>query len=277
MKMILRIGGLALAFLMMETGCKEKKNEVTPIDSTQIFPSGSVSQFIIKNNVFVDTGALVTIKGKDFDPKMRDRYFLLVMHETTKRPKNVTTISREFKINEQVRDSNLKYIDDSTIIFELPKHTLYDSNSDSAYLYFTGLKGKEIYPQNDGSKSAHTQIISSSQVFNIPIYKLLKDTLYINKTYDSKNKQIIQGTYSSEAIKVVIQNLEYKSATGYFIKSVDYNAPIPLRVTLSMVATQDLFYLSDGSYSFEIYERNGNQRKFVEETGKTKIYIKNIP
>lgn len=263
--------------LLLGAGCKNEKNEVVPVDSTQIFPSGSVSRFVFESNVFVDTGAVVTIKGKGFDVNMKNRYFLFARNEDTKQSNSSLIISEQYKSTEEVRDSNLVYIDDSTLIFKLPKYSLVYSNRDSAYLYFMGLKGRDIYLRNDGTKSIHATIMSRTQLPNTPIYRLLMDTLYISKKYDSRNKQIIQGNYSSETIKVVIQNLEYKSVDGYFVKSVDYNAPLPLMTTLSMVATQDLFYLPDGSYSFEIYERGGSQRKFVEERGKTKIYIKNIP
>lgn len=277
MKIIARITCLTLTFLLIGTSCKDKKTEVTPIDSTQILPPGNVDKILITTNAFVDTGAIVTIKGKGFDPNMKNRYFLFVRNEDTNVPNSDVNMSEVFKSGTQIRDSNLIQINDSIITFKLPKYSLVSSNKDSAYLYFTGLKSSEIYTQNDGSKWIHAKIISRKQIANTPIFRMLSDTLYLSKKYDSRNKQIIQGNYYPESIKVVVQNLEYKSTDGYFVRNEDYTAPIALRVTLSMVATQDLFYLPDGSYNFEIYERNGSQRKFIEETGKTKVYIKNVP
>lgn len=278
MKTFTRISIVVLISFLLGMGCKNEKNEVPPVDSTQILPPGKVDQIILSSGaIYIDTGLTVTIKGHGFDPNMRNNYFLFVKHEDINSIPSDSSLSRDFEINDIIRDTNLVSIDKSTIVFKLPKYSINNITKDSAFIYFTKHKTRDIYNHANEYKVARTVISSTKKLVNTPIYKLLKDTLIISKKYSSINREMIQGSYSHEAIKVMIQGLEYSSNDGYFVPNRDYNVPFHQAFTLLMVATYDKFYLPDGSYSIEIYERNGNQRKFVEETGKTKIYIKNIP
>src|SRR6478752_562319 len=97
MKMIIRIAGLVFVALLLGTGCKKEKNDVKPIDSTQILPPGKVDQIIVSSgSIFVDTGVTVTIKGHGFDRNMRNGYFLYVRHESYPIP-NDSTFELEFE------------------------------------------------------------------------------------------------------------------------------------------------------------------------------------
>lgn len=278
--MISRIAGLLILTLLLGLGCKNNKNEVPPtVDSTQILPPGKVEQIIVSSgSLFVDTGVTVTIKGQGFDPNMRNGYFLFLKHEGINSIPIDSTLSREFKNTQILKDTNLISIDKATIVFRLPKYSIQDVSKDSAFIYFAKHKASAIfYSGSNNIKNVKAKISAVKKMASTPIYKLLKDTLIISEKYKSANKELIQGTYTVDGIKVKIQVLEYSNTSGYWISTQTYNVPFHKMFTLSMVATKDLFYLPDGSYSFEIYERNGNQRKFVEETGKTKICIKNIP
>lgn len=276
--MIIRIAGLVFVAFLLGTGCKKEKSEVKPIDSTQILPPGKVDQIVVSSgSLFVDTGVTVTIKGQGFDPNMRYGYFLFVKHEDVNLWSGDSILSQEFEPNAIIRDTNLISIDESTIVFRLPKYSIYDVTKDSAFIYFAKHRANNVYYHGKEHKTINAVVSSTKELINTPIYRLLKDTLYINKKYSYLNKEIIQGIYSVYNLKIMVQGLEYYGTSGFFLDNEVFTAPYDKRHTISMVATYDKFYLPDGSYSFEIYERNGNQRKFVEETGKTKIYIKNIP
>jgi hypothetical protein len=217
----------------------------------------------------------VTVKGLGFDVKFKNEYFLDIRHDNTKLL-NTDTIDYTGLRNTVLSDPNMLTITDTSITFKLSKYMLDHTGHDSAFAYFLKLK------RGSDSKDVANNIINyrgyvkfRSSLPISPVYKLLRDTLVLNKTYQTKNKSMITGSNMPSSIKIMIHGLEYPSKDGYFLTNTDYSVPSYHRFTLSMIATQDLFTLPDGWHDFEIYESGGKQRKFVEETGKTKIYIKN--
>lgn len=267
MKISIRISGMMLTVGIMFLGCRDKEKAI-PIDPATIFPTGKVDRIVSQSNVFIDTGTIVTIKGKGFDANSKENYFLFIKHDFNKMRSIDSILYEDFQNMELLKESNPISINDSMMTFRLKKYALTMSASDSAYIYFTKVKKNDIQ-----GKSVRATIFKRNTLENIPIYQMLNDTLLLSKNYSPLNKEIIKMGYRYESIKASIQNLEYSSKDGYY--GLERDSYSYYFYTISMVATQKLFYLPDGWYDFHIDERNGLQRRFVEEKGKKRIYIKN--
>lgn len=270
--------------ILLFTSCQLKNNapqvKPDPFDSNSIVAPGVVGKIVInQDGYFIDTGAYITIKGKGFDPKFRNDYFLDVRHPGDNYSNKDDTLARAQVKNSSLYDKNLLTISDTAITFKLPKYVLGTTTDDTAYFYFLKLKrgsGRQNY--NFPELIDFTGYIKSKQTLPIlPVYKLIKDTLFISEKYNGQGKEMIRFSSSSGYFKILIHGLEYPEKPKYFLNRDDYTVPLYYKTTISMVATQDLFFLPDGWHDLEVYQRADRQRRCVEETGKKLIYLKNVP
>lgn len=269
---------------LLFTSCQLKNNapkvKPEPFDSNSIVAPGIVEKIVVnQDGYFIDTGAYITIKGKGFDPKFKNDYFLDVRHPGDNYFNKEDTLARDQVKNSSLFDKNLLAISDTNITFKLPKYVLGTTTDDTAYFYFLKLKrgsGRQNY--NFPELIDFTGYIKAKLTLPIlPVYKLIKDTLLISERPNAKGKEMIRFSLSSGYFKIMIHGLEYPEKRGYFGNIDDYSFPMYYKTTISMVATQDLFFLPDGWHDLEIYQRADRQRRCVEETGKKRIYLKNVP
>lgn len=272
MKVLKSIAFAFILTLIMSTSCNNKSKAVDPIDSTKLVAPGIAKQIVLKSGIFLDTGMVVTVKGRGFDKTFIKDYFLIARNGGEELRQ--TDISEDI-LGNVVRDSKLTTLNDSVIEFFIPKHSVSNNNNDSVNLYFTKLRRQGVYNTSPGVISVIVDIGLAVRKPSLPIYKLLKDTLYLTKNYSIPNKGMILSSYYDNSVKAVINGIEYSNASGFYNTIRDNSSTDYFNTTISMTATKYNFVMPDGWYTFELSERYGSLRKIVEETGKTKIYIKN--
>lgn len=267
---------VSLVLVLLSCSPKDTKKPQTavPFDSSTIVASGTATEILVPNNVFVDTGMNIIVKGKGFDPTKKNDYFLVVIYGKTSYTTKDTIISDEIHFTKPVRDLKLVTVTDSTILFKLPFHDV-NFDFDSTHLFFAKLKhGTSSYSYSSNRSSAEMYINLRKTIKMLPLYRLLHDTLTLNKTYKPSKPIIGTHKYKSWSLKFFIDGIQYPTTDGYFINDEDSSTPY-IWLLFSMTATQSMFTMSDGWHTLEISELDSPFRKLVEETGKTKIYIKN--
>lgn len=177
---------VAVAVLGM-FACKKKVEAPAPEVKKYVYTRTSGNATQIVGDIFVDTGGTVfTVKGKNFDPKKR-KYYHLLMGWTCNTYGWIGKVNGyDFSNSNYVDTARLVNITDSTLLFKVDKKNIYNVRDQGSQGTVCTIKDTVALTfavtSKDSTKSyaieTHLDILQEKKVRNKLFFNLLSDTLH---------------------------------------------------------------------------------------------------
>lgn len=250
-----------LQFLWIANGCK-KKEEGKPYEPVkQKFTDIPGTDCYIANTdtAFIDTGLVIVVKGKGFDPSFKRHYTL---------SNNIYSVA--YGDGELSVEPKLVSIDASTIVFKYSKN--YFELDDCRYplISFTFIKYSDDIVADVNYAKRYLAASSPKYLTYKNYYKITKDTVLLQKPKIARSDFFIeQYGFPSCYIDMVVGNKTFiltgKNNTRIVNKEDNfYQIGIPL---------DSNYNISDGYYQVKLLKDGKELYRTGERSG---VYVKNV-
>jgi len=250
---------LAILLIALLFGCNKKKKEeepYVPVKQTYTDIPGTDIYIANADSVFVDTGLVITVKGKGFDPKYKGHY--------TIKPFAFDTY---YSYDNLPEVPEIIYFDESTIKFKYPKNHFRFYQCDSMISDFILVKFSDDPMAELNYQKRYLAASTPKRLYLKGRYTLIKDTVSLTRPRLASSDYFIHyfGGYSCN-VGLLIDNKQfislYPKPNANICSSGKCTIGIPL---------DSNYNITEGYHHIRLFK---NGEELYRDGERDKVYVK---